>query len=113
MEGDRNGGRLKLFKWTIQGFRVSAYPIEVLYKFGAYTDQYSPGDLRRIGIKDITSVEWEYRLGVVNDWLLFLNNELEASDLWREILQHRPLYRIALAPELDNSPLSRGKTIGT
>lgn len=75
------------------------------FRFGAYTDTFSPGHASRIAHEDISYVRenWPNRLNIVHNWLRYLKRELDAPDLWSAILQERQLLRISSQPQLPNA----------
>jgi hypothetical protein len=75
------------------------------YRFGAYTDTFSPGESSRIAIEDISYFreKWNQRLNIVYNWLGFLKREIEAPDLWQSILDEKQLMQIAWAPTHTNT----------
>jgi hypothetical protein len=75
------------------------------YRFGAYTDTFSPGESSRIAIEDVSYIreKWNQRLNIVGNWLAFLKRELEAPDLWAAILQEKRLLRITFESRIPNT----------
>jgi len=81
-------------------------PSGFYYQFGAYSDEFSPGHLERIGRQDISRASygsWPSRLQYVTEWLHELKGELDAPDLWAELSNARRLSQIASSSRIDNS----------
>jgi hypothetical protein len=68
-------------------------PSGFYYQFGAYNDTFSPGHLQRVQYEKV--VHWQSRLQVVIYWLNELKEQLDAPDLWVELLQVRQLSQTA------------------
>ena len=81
-------------------------PTGFFYKFGVYSDQYSPGHAERIESVELSVQKWDVRIKAVAHWLSALKEEVEAPDLWQELLRERRLYRLASAPQLRNEQFS-------
>jgi hypothetical protein len=65
------------------------------YTFGQYIDQFSPGPTDRIESASLyeysDSNKWRNRWSALTTWLERLKEELEAPDLWQEMLKERSL----------------------
>jgi hypothetical protein len=74
-------------------------PSTFSYKFGKYYDQLFPGVKERVERRDIfkngLDQKWRYRIEAVRDWLYRLKEEVEAPDLWSEMLQDRRFIQIS------------------
>ena len=54
-------------------------PTKFYYRFGPFTDKYSPGSETQTDSKD-HSGSWDQRFSLIEDWLRFLKKEYEAPD---------------------------------
>lgn len=86
------------------------------YKFGLYTDEFSPGYRDRVETADVSESQlmaagisdskWEKRLKALQIWLAALKEEVETPDLWASIGQEKALSAAAASATIDNRPFT-------
>jgi hypothetical protein len=91
--------------------RLVHVPSGFYYQFGAFNHEFSPGHLERVGREGITTgIQRHDRLQHVTYWLRELKEQLDAPDLWAEILQERRLSQIVSSSAgFTNTPFSQGE----
>lgn len=84
--------------WTKASVLVHV-PSEYFYTFGKYVDQFSPGRTDRVESKSLyeysNSDKWSSRWQSVETWITRLKEEIDAPDLWSQLLKDREVYQLA------------------
>jgi hypothetical protein len=87
---------------------------QFFYKFGEWSDVFSPGRIDRVQTVELStyasSNRWEQRTEPVLVWLSRLKEELDAPDLWNELITDRNAYTIATVTTRHNDRFTTQET---
>ena len=83
------------YQYSYTASKLVHEPSGFYYQFGSYSDEFSPGHLQRVEHKKVGKDDWFGRLQVVTYWLNELKEQLDAPDLWAELLEVRRLSQTA------------------
>jgi len=79
---------------SYRGSELACRNSDFFYRSGIAIDRFSPGEKTRIGYSPVGQFgasKWQVRLTTVAEWAHRLKEELEAPDLWAEVMATRSL----------------------